>query len=254
MSLTKRMRELAGQRPRFGYRRIAGLLRQECWQASDTRIWRLWRREGLKVAQKKRKRRYLGTSSNSCLRRSAEHPNDVWAWDFVFDRTVSGSPLKWLSIVDEYTRECVALNVDRSITSEDVIDTLAELFATRGVPCCIRSDNGPEFIATAVREWLGRLEIDALYVQPGSPWENGYAESFHSRFRDEFLGMEEFETLSVARRLTKQWQEDYNGHRPHSSLGYLTPNEFATRCAASAPAGEEPALQQHSKLYPARSS
>jgi len=144
--LTKRMRELAGQRPRFGYRRIAGLLRQERWQASNTRIWRLWRREGLKVPQKKRKRRYLGTSSNSCRRRSTRHPNDVWAWDFVFDRTVSGSPLKWLSIVDEYTRECVALKVDRSITSEDVIDTLADLFATRGVPRCIRSDNGPEFV------------------------------------------------------------------------------------------------------------
>ena len=143
VSLTKRMRELARRHPRFGYRRIAGLLRQERWRASDTRIWRLWRREGLKVPQKKRKRRYLGTSNNSCRHRSAQHPNDVWAWDFVFDRTVSGSPLKWLSIVDEYTWECVALKVDRSITSEDVIDTLADLFATRGVPRCIRSDNGP---------------------------------------------------------------------------------------------------------------
>ena len=214
------MRELAGQRPRFGYRRIAGLLRQARWQASDTRIWRLWRREGVKVPQKKRKRR--------C---SAQHPNDVRAWDFVFDRTVSGSPLKWLSIVDEYTRECVALKVDRSITSEDVIDTLADLFATRGVPRCIRSDNGPEFVATTVRDWLEGLEIDALYIQPGSPWENGYAESFHARFRDEFPAMEEFERLSVARRLTPLWQEDYNRRRPHSSLGYLTPYEFATRCA-----------------------
>jgi putative transposase len=252
--LTKRMRELAGQRPRFGYRRIAGLLRQERWQASNTRIWRLWRREGLKVPQKKRKRRYLGTSSNSCRRRSTRHPNDVWAWDFVFDRTVSGSPLKWLSIVDEYTRECVALKVDRSITSEDVIDTLADLFATRGVPRCIRSDNGPEFVATAVRDWLEGLEIDALYIQPGSPWENGYAESFHARFRDEFLAMEEFETLSVARRLTPLWQEDYNRRRPHSSLGYLTPHEFATRCAASAAADDRPALQQHSKIYQVRLS
>jgi len=163
---------------------------------------------------------------------------DVWAWDFVFDRTVSGSPLKWLSIVDEYTRECVALKIDRSITSEDVIDTLAELFALRGVPRCIRSDNGPEFIAMAVQNWLKRLEIEALYIQPGSPWENGYAEIFHSRLRDEFLAMEEFESLSVARRLTNQWQEDYNDRRPHSSRGYVPPNEFATRCAASAPAVE----------------
>ena len=172
----------------------------------------------------------------------------------MFDRTVSGSPLKWLSIVDEYTRECVARKVDRSITSEDVIDSLAELFATRGVPRCIRSDNGPEFIATAVRDWLQGLEIDALYIQPGSPWENGYAESFHSRLRDEFLAMEEFETLSVARRLTTWWQDDDNSRRPHSSLGYLTPHEFATRCAACAPADDGPALQQHSTLYPVRLS
>ena len=135
-------------------------------------------------------------------------------------------------------RECVGLKVDRSITSEVVIDTLAELFAMRGVPRCVRSDNGPEFIARAVRDWLDRLEIEALYIQPGSPWENGYAESFHSRLRDEFLAMEEFESLSVARRLTIQWQEDYNNYRPHSSLGYISPNEFATRCAASAPADE----------------
>ena len=172
------------------------------------------------------------------MHRRASQPNDVWAWDFVFDRTVTGSPLKWLSIVDEYTRECVGLKVDRSITSEDVIDTLAELFAMRGVPRCVRSDNGPEFIARAVRDWLDRLEIEALYIQPGSPWENGYAESFHSRLRDEFLAMEEFESLSVARRLTIQWQEDYNNYRPRSSLGYISPNEFATRCAASGSADE----------------
>ena len=145
----------------------------------------------------------------------------------MFDRTTSGSALKWLSIVDEYTRECLALKVDRSITSEDVIDTLAELFAMRGVPKCIRSDNGPEFVARAIQDWTKRLGIETLYIAPGSPWENGYAESFHSRLCDEFLGLEEFESLPAARKLTATWKEDYNHHRPHSSLGYVTPVEFA---------------------------
>ena len=150
-ALTRRMRELVCQRPRFGYRRIGALLRGEAWRASDTRVYRLWRREGLKVPRKRRKRRSLGMSINGCQQRRAEHQDHVWCWDFVFDRSTRGSTLKWLSIVDEYTRECLALKVDRSITSEDVIDTLAELFAMRGVPKCIRSDNGPEFIAQAIQ-------------------------------------------------------------------------------------------------------
>lgn len=200
--LTKQMLTLAGQRPRFGYRRIAWLLRQAGWQASDTRVYRLWRREGLKVPQKKRKRRRLGVTANGCHRHRAEHKDHVWCWDFVFDHTTSGSMLKWLSIVDEYTRECLALKVDRGITSQDVIDTLAELFSMRGVPRCIRSDNGPEFIAQGVRDWLQRVDVQTLYIAPGSPWENGYAESFHSKLRDEFLALEEFESLSAARTLT----------------------------------------------------
>ena len=242
--LIARMRELARQRPRFGYRRIGALLRREAWSASNTRVLRLWRQEGLKVPQKKRKRRRLGSSANSCDRQRAEHQDHVWCWDFVFDRTASGSALKWLSIVDEYTRECLALKVDRSITSEDVIDTLAELFAMRGVPRCIRSDNGPEFIAHAIRRWLGQVDVQTLYVESGSPWENGYAESFHSRVRDEFLALEIFDNLRAARELTAAWREDYNHHRPHGSLGYQTPAEFAA-CAASAPAA--PALQQHTQ-------
>ena len=246
VSLTKRMRALAKERPRFGYRRIARLLRREGWQASDTRVCRLWRREGLKVPQTKRKRRRLGTSDNGCHRIRAERPNDVWCWDFVFDRTIGGSSLKWLSIVDEFTRECLTLKADRSITSEDVIDTLAELFALRGVPKSIRSDNGPEFIASNIRRWLKLVDVEALYIEPGSPWENGYAESFHSRLRDEFLAIEEFESLTAARRLSTLWRDDYNLNRPHSSLEYQTPAEFAARCAASAPA--PPALQQHSDL------
>lgn len=241
--LAARMRELACRRPRFGYRRIAALLRAEAWRASDTRVFRLWRREGLKVPQKKRKHRRLGRSENGCHRRRAERKDHVWCWDFVFDRTTSGSMLKWLSIVDEYTRECLALKVDRSITSEDVIDSLAELFAMRGVPQCIRSDNGPEFIAQAIRRWLAQVDVEALYIEPGSPWENGYAESFHSRVRDEFLALEIFDNLGSARELTAAWKQDYNHHRPHGSLGYRSPAQFAAACAASAPAA--PALQQH---------
>ena len=214
------------------------------------RVYRLWRREGLKVPKKKRKRRRLGRSENACHRRRAEHRDHVWCWDFIFDRTTSGSPLKWLSIEDEYTRESLALKVDRSITSEDVIDTLAELFAMRGVPEHIRSDNGPEFIARAVQAWTQQLEIETLYIEPGAPWENGYAESFHSRFRDELLATEEFENLPAARKLSAAWREDYNHYRPHSSLGYRTPLEFAARCAASvrASATPQPSLQQHSGI------
>lgn len=234
-SLVKRMLELVRQRPRFGYRRIAALLRAEGFRASASRMLRLWRREGLKVPVKKRKKRRLGKSENGCHRERAEHKDHVWAWDFVFDKTTAGSPLKWLSIVDEYTRECLTLKCDRSITSEDVIDTLAELFAMRGVPEHIRSDNGPEFVAKAIQQWLTQLGVDALYIAPGSPWENGYAESFHSRLRDEFLALEEFESLAVARQLTTAWKDDYNHHRPHSSLGYVTPVEFAARCPHSAP-------------------
>jgi putative transposase len=234
-ALVKRMLELVRERPRFGYRRIAALLRAESWAASATRIYRLWRREGLKVPEKKRKRRRLGRSENGCHRRCAEFKDHVWCWDFVFDRTTNGSTLKWLSIVDEFTRECLCLKVDRSITSEDVIDTLAELFAMRGVPKHIRSDNGPEFIARAIQRWTQQLEIETLYIEPGSPWENGYAESFHSRLRDEFLATEVFESLAAARKLTAAWRDDYNHYRPHSSLGYIAPTEFAARCTASAP-------------------
>jgi len=234
-ALVKRMLELARQHPRYGYRMIRAKLRQEGWHVNRKRVYRLWRREGLKVPQKKRKKRRLGTSDNACHRRRAEHKDHVWCWDFIFDRTVSGSQLKWLSIEDEYTRECLCLKVDRSITSEDVIDTLSELFAMRGVPEHIRSDNGPEFIARAIQRWLEQVAVKTLYIEPGAPWENGYAESFHSRFRDEFLATEVFENLTAARNLTAAWKEDYTYHRPHSSLGYLTPAEFAARCTACAP-------------------
>ena len=253
-ALCRRLREIVRRRPRFGYRRLTAVLQHEGWRVNAKRVQRLCRQEGLKVPQKRRKQRALGASANACHVRRAERQDHVWTWDFAFDRTESGTTLKWLSIVDEYTRECLALKVARSITSEDVLDTLAELFAMRGVPTAVRSDNGPEFVARAIGEWLGRVSVQTLYVAPGSPWENGYAESFHSKLRDEFLSQETFENVSAARRQTAAWREDYNHHRPHSSLGYLTPAEFAARCAASAAeqasptAQPAPPLQQHSGL------
>lgn len=239
-ALCRRLREMVRRRPRFGYRRLTAVLRREGWRVNAKRVHRLCRKEGLKVRQKRRQQRAPGASANACHVRRAERQDQVWTRDFAFDRTETGTTLKWLSIVDEYTRECLALKVARSLTSEDVLDTLAELFAMRGVPQAIRSDNGPEFIAQAIREWLGRVSVETLYVAPGSPWENGYAESFHSKLRDEFLSQEVFESVSAARRQTAAWREDYNHYRPHSSLGYQTPAEFAARCAASA------AEQQHS--------
>ncbi len=203
------------------------------WTVNRKRIYRLWRQEGLKVPQKQHKKRRLGHSDNSCVRRKAEHKDHVWTWDFIHDRTTSGRPLKWLSIVDEYTRECLALEVERSITAERVIDVLADLFRIRGVPRHIRSDNGPEFIAQAIRRWLGLAGVETLYVEPGSPWENGYVESFHSRLRDELTNREEIHNLAEAKYLTDAWRLDYNHRRPHSSLGYRTPAEFAAGWAAS---------------------
>lgn len=249
-SLCERMRSLARRWPRFGYRRVARLLRDEGWNASETRVLRLWRREGLKVLRKRRKKRGRGVSANACDRRPATKPNDVWAWDFTFDRTIAGSQLKWLSLIDEFTRECLVLKVDRSVTAEDLIDTLAEQFAMRGVPRAIRSDNGPEFAAKALRNWLAKLGLEPLYVAPGSPWQNGYAESFHNRLRDEFLSQEEFENLSAARELTRRWRRSYNEYRPHSSLGYDTPSQFANRWSASASTSAAPrsTLQRTSDL------
>lgn len=256
--LCRRLRELVRRRPRFGYRRLTAVLKREGWRVNAKRVRRLCRKEGLKVRRITRKRRAIGTSGNACHVRRAERKDEVWCWDFAFDRTTSGTTLKWLSIVDEHTRECLALKVSRSITSEDVLDTLAELFAMRGVPACVRSDNGPEFVSKAIQAWLGKLSINALYIAPGSPWENGYAESFHSKLKDEFVRREEFASVREARRLTAAWREDYNAHRPHSSLGYLTPAEYAARCvinecatdrcAASAPALRGPALQPPSDL------
>lgn len=241
--LVARLLELVGEHPRYGYRFMAALLRREGWRVNRKRIWRLWQQEGLKVPKKQRKKRRLGTSEGGCVRRRAEHKNHVWAWDFVFDRTANGRSLKWLSIIDEHTRECLALEVDRRMTSDEVLDVLRDLFVVRGVPGHIRSDNGPEFIARAIRQFLTSAGVETLYIEPGSPWQNGYAESFHSRLRDEVLNAEVFENVAAAQSLAADWRNAYNHRRPHSSLGYQTPAEYAAVCAAVAPAA--PALQQH---------
>jgi transposase InsO family protein len=231
--LTARMRELAGTNPRYGYRRIWALLREEGWRANRKRIHRLWKKEGLKVPQKKRKRRRLGGSENGVARHRAACKDHVWAWDFIHDRTEDGRAIKWLSIVDEFTRECLCLEVNRGMKSGEAIDVLIELFHTRGLPQFIRSDNGPEFVAGAIRNWLEKAGVRTLYIAPGSPWENGYAESFHSRLRDELLDAELFTSLAEARHLATQWRLEYNHRRPHSALKYKTPAAFAASCAAA---------------------
>ena len=243
--LLQRVHELVRQFPRFGYRRIGRMLKREGWSLNLKRMYRLWKQEGLKVPRKQRKRRRLGSSQGGCIRHRATHKNHVWAWDFVHDRTITGAPLKWLTLVDEFTRECLALEVNRSIRSENLLDILRDLFFQRGVPGHIRSDNGPEFIAKAVRDWLSVAGVQTLYVEPGSPWENGYNESFNSKLRDEFLNVEEFDNQRQAQYLADAWRQTYNTIRPHSSLNYQPPAKFASRCDASAKVAALPSLQQH---------
>jgi transposase InsO family protein len=231
--LVRRMLELVRRHPRYGYRRITALLRQDGWVVNRKRIHRLWRQAGLKVPQKQRKRRRLGHSANGILRRRPEYPNHVWCYDFLKDQTTDGRPLKLLPIEDEYTRECLTLDVARSITAQDVIRTLGRLFAERGAPRFLRSDNGPEFIAQALRAWLPRCGVQTLYIAPGAPWENAYSESFHSRLRDELLDRELFTSVLEARVLMEDYRQEYNQRRPHSALGYVPPAAFAARCRAA---------------------
>src|SRR5215208_842202 len=195
--LAERMVELSRENPRYGYRRVWALLRREGWPGNKKRVHRLWRKEGLKVPERQRKRRRLlmGKSENGCTRRRAEHKDHVWSYDFVMDLTEDGRRLKMMPVVDEYTRECLSIDAERSITAEDVVDTLALLFRSRGEPTFIRSDNGPEFIAKAVKQWLELCGVRTLYIEPGSPWENAYSETFISRFSDEVLKREVFTNL-----------------------------------------------------------
>jgi transposase InsO family protein len=199
------------------------MLRNEGWKVNHKRVERLWRREGLKVPKKQPKRRRLWLNDGSCIRLRPTHKNHVWAYDFMSCRTYDGRSLKILTVVDEYTRECLALVVERRLRSDDVVHCLTDLFVTHGIPEHIRSDNGPEFTAKAVRRWLGKIGVRTMYIEPGSPWENGYNESFNGKLRDEFLNGEIFYTLKEAQVLIEGWRREYNTIRPHSSLGYKPP-------------------------------
>ena len=212
---------------------ICGKLRQVGWTINPKRVYRLWKELGLKVPMKKRKKRRLGNSSNASHRRRAEHPNHVWSWDFIFDRTERGKLLKWLTIVDEFTRENLCLEVDYNMTSEDVINYLGELFHTRGCRNRFAATTGRSLSPGQFKIGLGNLDIETLYIEPGSPWENAFSESFNSRFRDEFLALEVFDNVSAAKRLTSSYRTNYNDHRPHSALDYQTPTEFARQCSVS---------------------
>jgi len=214
---------LACQYGRYGYRRITALLHNDGWRVNHKCVERIWRQEGLKVPQKQPKRRRLWFNDGSCIRLRPEYRDHVWSYDFVADRTSNGKALRMLTVMDEYTRECLAIRVDRKLNSYDVIEQLAELFVQRGTPDFIRSDNGAEFTAKAVRGWLKRLGVKTLYIEPGSPWENGYIESFNGKLRDELLNGEIFDAVLEARVIIDQWKNLYNRKRPHSSLGYKPP-------------------------------
>jgi transposase InsO family protein len=221
--LVAQMIELASEYGRYGYRRITALLRQDGWGVNHKRIERLWRREGLKVPKKQPKRGRLWLNDGSCIRLRPEYKDHVWAYDFVHARTHDGRAVRMLTLVDEYTRECLSIDVARRLTSEDVLERLTWLFATRGVPQFVRSDNGSEFTALAVRSWLAKVDVKTLYIEPGSPWENGYVESFNGKLRDELLDREIFYTLLEAKVMIERWRQHYNRVRPHSSLGYRPP-------------------------------
>ena len=223
VKLVARIIELATQYGRYGYRRITALLKREGFKVNHKKVERIWRREGLKVPQKQPKRRRLWLTDGSCIRLRPEHKDHVWSYDFVAARTSDGRAFRILTIIDEYTRECLAILVKRSISSQDVIDRLFNLFVFRGIPEHIRSDNGPEFTGKAIRSWLNRLGVKTLFIEPGSPWENGYIESFNGKLRDELLNREIFTTLLEAQILIEEWRKEYNQVRPHSALHYRPP-------------------------------
>ena len=222
-ALVKEVISLAKEYGRYGYRMITGLLNSGGWNVNHKRVERIWRREGLKVPQKQPKRRRLWLNNGSCVRLRADHKNHVWSYDFVMDRTHNGRPIRMLNIIDEFTRECLAIEVNRKLNSTNVIEVLSRLFVERGTPQYLRSDNGSEFIARRVRFWLKRHSVDTLFIEPGSPWENGYVESFNGKLRNELLDREIFDTLYESRVLIERWRIEYNTIRPHSSLGYRPP-------------------------------
>jgi len=223
VALTDAIIKLASRYGRYGYRRITALLKRDGWHVNEKRVYRIWRREGLKVPMKQPKRGRLWLNDGSCVRLRPQYKGHVWSYDFVQDRTHDGKVFRMLCVIDEYTRECLAIRVERRLNSRDVLDTLGELFVQHGPPEHIRSDNGPEFIAIALREWLARLGVQTLYITPASPWENGYCESFNSKLRDELLAREIFYDLREAKVLIEGWRLHYNTIRPHSSLNYKPP-------------------------------
>ena len=235
--LLKRIVELASAYGRYGYRRVTALLRREGWTVNHKRVERLWRQEGLKVPQKQPKRQRLWLADGSCVRLRPSYKDHVWSYDFVADRTSDGRAIRMLTLIDEHTRECLAIDVARSLKSEDVLERLSDLFVRRGVPTYIRSDNGAEFTATKVRDWLARIGVKTLFIEPGSPWENGYVESFNGKLRDELLAREQFDTLLEAKILIERWRRHFNAVRPHSSLGYRAPAPEAIQPASLAGVG-----------------
>ena len=222
-ALTEAIVRLAKKYGRYGYRRVRQLLVDEGWRVSVKRVYRIWRREGLKVPKKQPKRGRLWLNDGSCIRLRPERSNHVWSYDFVQDRTQDGRPIRMLTVIDEFTRRCLAIVVARRLRSDDVLHCLTDLMSWHGPPEHIRSDNGPEFVARNVRTLLTRLGVKTLYIEPGSPWENGYCESFNSKLRDELLEGEQFSTLYEAQVLIERWRRHYNAIRPHSSLGYRPP-------------------------------
>jgi transposase InsO family protein len=228
-ALTQAIIALASQYGRYGYRRITALLQRAGVKVSKDRVERIWRREGLKVPQKQKPRGRLWMNDSSCVRLRPEGPNHVWSYDFVSTKTHDGRTVRMLNLIDEYTRECLAIRCERSFPSHKVIDVLANVMVMRGVPEHIRSDNGPEFVADALREWLKNTGAKTLYIEPGSPWENGYCESFNSKLRDEFLNGEIFYSIKELRVLAERWRVHYNTIRPHSSLGYRAPAPVTKR-------------------------
>ena len=247
--------ELARRHGRLGYRKIAEMLRTAGWLVNDKRVERIWRQEGLKVPMKQSKRSRLLLSDGSCVRLRAERPNHVWSYDFVEDRTHEGRKYRMLNIVDEFTRECLAIRIKRKLNSIDVIDVLSDLFILRGVPEHIRSDNGPEFIAIAVRQWIEAVGSKTAYIAPGSPWEDGFIESFNARLRDELLNGEIFYSLREARIIIESWRRYYNTVRPHGSLGYRAPAPevfmppFTARAAAQSKPAPPPALASGQRMH-----
>lgn len=208
---------------RYGYRRVTALIRSSGLKVNHKRVYRIWRQEGLKIPEKQPKRSRLWFADGSCIRKRPEYKNHVWSYDFVHDVTYDGRPIKMLTIMDEFSRESLAIKVERRMNSMNLIETLSDLFVEKGVPKYVRSDNGPEFIASRLRCWFAKLKVSPLYIEPGSPWENGYIESFNGKLRDELLNGEIFYTLKEAQVLIERWRKDYNTVRPHSSLGYRPP-------------------------------